>query len=175
MKDECAATFLIKKIQDDTEDAYVTEVENAEAMNDQNSCRDFLAMMTKHFMKSKGETYCSFQEKHKAACTMLSLLKQDYSHRKLKAYSMPLVGFLLLEEAVEEANDPTIKNLFVEAYKDKETFIKNVETSGDKTDKMMERQLLKNKVIRNNSEAENDYYEKVLNAVREYVEGKDPI
>ena len=162
-----------KKTSDDTEDAYEAEVENAEAMNDLNACHDFLAMMTKHFLKTNGQSRCNFQEKHKAACSLLGELREDYSHRKLKAYSLPIVSYLLFEEAVKEANDDTTTRLFVEAFKDLETLVNKVVLSCDKTDKMMEKHMIRKQDPNNDLrllQVDDLDHEEVLNEVLLFVE-----
>ena len=164
--------------KDQTEDVYETEVDHAEAMEEPVACRNFLAKMTQHFVKPKGGS-CNFQDKHKEACEMLSGLKDNYNCRKIKTYAMPIAACLLIDEEVKKENDDDTTSLFVEVYKDKETFIKKVEESCTKTDELLEKHLVhkgeKKPHIENETDENIVNHEEVLNEVLEYVQGKTAI
>ena len=126
-----------KKIDLDIEDAYDSEAEHADAMDDNQLCRDFLAKMTSKFLKNKNKK-SNFQQKHQAACGIISEMKSAYGSRKVKCYALPLCCFLMLEEEVEELEDREIEQLFVEVYKDRASFIETLLECLEKTDKLLE-------------------------------------
>ena len=180
-KDENGRVYyhvLSKRINDDTEDAYDAEVEHSRAMQDPRSCRDFLAKMTKNFQKEPDEDCSNFQEKHKAACGQIGHLKPEYTQRKLKCYSLSLASYLLIEEAVENENDAATDELFVEVFKDRATFLKNVVDSLDRTDEVMEN--LVKKSSRKDKDVEtlgrpSHEYNEILNKVLDMTENMTEI
>ena len=78
-----------KKIDLDIEDAYDSEAEHADAMDDNQLCRDFLAKMTSKFLKNKNKK-SNFQQKHQAACGIISEMKSAYGSRKVKCYAQSI-------------------------------------------------------------------------------------
>lgn len=138
-----------KRIEEDVEEAYDAEAEHSDVMEDNVLCRNFLAKMTAKFLKNRGEK-SKFQEKHQAACGILSEKKTEYGNRKLKCYAMALCSFLLIEEEVEELGDKDIEKMFVEVYKDRTTFIDNLLWCFEKTDRLVENHV-KRKLVNHDS------------------------
>lgn len=66
----------------------------------------------------------------------------NYGTRKLASYAQPVAYFLLLEKAVEESQSERCKQLWVQAVKDRQTFISNymveLKSSQAEIDKMMD-------------------------------------
>ena len=82
------------------------------------------------------------QETHKEAMRILVGEGVRYGSRKLTSYAQPVAYFLLLEKAVEESQYERIQKLWVQAVKDRQTFLLNyiseLESSQAEIDKMMD-------------------------------------
>lgn len=142
-KDDEGRTFVQiydKRINDDIEEAYEAEADHADVMEDNILCRDFLARMTPMFLKNKGQR-SGFQEKHQAACGILTDKKPGWGNRKIKSYALPLTTFLMIEEVVEDSEDREIEKMFVEVYKDRATFIDNLVDCYNKTDELLDKHI----------------------------------
>ena len=82
------------------------------------------------------------QETHKEAMRILVGEGVDYGTRKLASYAQPVAYFLLLEKAVEESQSERCQQLWVQAVKDRQTFLLNymaeLKSSQAEIDKMMD-------------------------------------
>ena len=144
-------------INEDTEEAYESETLHAEAMDDPEGARDFLAELAPKFViKDPATGLTPFHDKHKAATGLLAELKPEYGHRKVKSYSLPLAVFLTAEDIVTEKNDDALTERHVEVFKDRETFIRNLLIELEKTDKKLDQIVKKTPKSTQINEPENE-------------------
>ena len=98
--------------------------------------RDYLASMSRHFIRENGEKYTTFQEKKTEACLLLEHRRPHWRKRKAKSSSQFLSMFYLLEKDIVDSNDDVAKSLFVEAFNSREAFIEDLMLEFDKTDRV---------------------------------------
>ena len=95
--------------------------------------RDFLAEMSGDFVNNGSET-SNFQEFLKEACLILSEYFPHWRKRKLKNSSITLAQFLMVEKYVDKSVKEIHKQLYVESFGDRETFIRSLVEELKKTD-----------------------------------------
>lgn len=84
----------------------------------------------------------TFKEAHKEAMRVLKTAGVTYGPRKLASYSQALTYFILIEKEVEETGNEKTIQLWVQAFKDRETFVsqylKELESTDSEILRMME-------------------------------------
>ena len=110
--------------------------EHVNQMSNTDMPRDYLASMSRHFLRGDGEKFTMFQEKKTEACLLLEQRRPHWRKRKSKSSSQFLSMFYLLEKDVMESNDDVAKSLFVEAFNSREAFIEDLMLEFDETDRV---------------------------------------
>ena len=98
--------------------------------------RDFLASMTRHFLREDGEKFTTFQKFQTEACLLLEQRRQHWRKRKAKSASQFLSMFYLIEKEVVESQDDVAQSLFVEAFHSREAYVESVMEEFDEIDKI---------------------------------------
>ena len=83
--------------------------EHVNQMSNTDMPRDYLASMSRHFLRGDGEKFTMFQEKKTEACLLLEQRRPHWRKRKSKSSSQFLSMFYLLEKDVIESNDDVAK------------------------------------------------------------------
>ena len=120
--------------------------EHVNSMSNTDMPRDFLASLSKHFFRQDGEKYTVFQQFQTEACLVLENRRPHWRKRKAKSSSQFISMFYLLEKEVNESNDDIAKQLFVEIFNSRESYIESVMLEFDDTDKI-EKQMLSGKTF----------------------------
>ena len=130
---------LYEKVNDSQclEDIYDEKTAFKVAMNDAGLPRDFLAKVSSRFCQGPG-LKSEFQICHKTALLLLAQIKPEYDNRKLECYALTLAMFLIIEKEVQEANNETVTQLFVDVFKDRENFMDSLRLEMDKVDILLE-------------------------------------
>ena len=131
----------------DFDEQFEHKVEHQEAMKSKGAPHDYHAAFgAKNFQQEPGERSI-WQESHKEAMRILRSEGVTYGARKLASYAQALAYFILTERAVEEADDPRCHQLWVQAVKDRQTFLSNylreLESTNEEVRKMMEAPICK--------------------------------
>ena len=103
----------------DEEDMGENCVQNFDHCNEMNSIflpRDFLASLTRYFIRSEKEELSFFQEAQREACELIAIKRPHWGKRKTKSAALFISIFFLVEKDVSECGDPIIKELFVEVF-----------------------------------------------------------
>ena len=94
--------------------------------NEMSNClmpRDFLAKLTRYFIRSDHDQLSFFQEAQREACEIMSSRRPHWRKRKSKSAALFISIFLLIEKEVAECEDSISKELFVEAFSGRDIFI----------------------------------------------------
>ena len=110
--------------------------EHVNQMTNTDMPRDFLASLSKHFFREKGEKFTTFQKLQTEACLLLEQRRPHWRKRKAKSASQFLSMFYIVEKEVTESEDEVAKRLFVEAFHSREAYIESVMEEFDETDKL---------------------------------------
>ena len=110
--------------------------EHVNEMSNTDMPRDFLASLSKHFLRTENEKFTSFQRLQTEACLLIEQRRPHWRKRKAMSSSQLVSMFYILEKEVLDSNDEVAKNLFVEAFHSREAYIEAVMTEFDETDKL---------------------------------------
>ena len=92
-------------------------------MSSNNMPRDFLAKLTRYFIREENESLSFFQKAQLEACEIMSCRRPHWGKRKAKSASLFLSIFFLIEKEVAESGDPISKELFVEIFLSRDAYI----------------------------------------------------
>ena len=92
-------------------------------MSSNNMPRDFLARLTRYFIREENESLSFFQKAQLEACEIMSCRRPHWGKRKAKSASLFLSIFFLIEKEVAESGDSISKELFVEIFLSRDAFI----------------------------------------------------
>ena len=139
--------FPAIKDDQDFDDAFDHQVEHQEAMKSKGAPHDFHAAFgANNFKKEPGER-SHWQDAHKEAMRVLRGEGVTYGSRKLASYSQAIAYFLLLEQAVENSSSPRCHQLWVQAVKDRRTFIDHYMAELESTDMEIARMMDQSKCL----------------------------
>ena len=110
--------------------------EHVNQMSNTEMPRDFLASMTRHFLRGPGEKYTTFQKYQTEACLLLEQRRPHWRKRKTNSASQFLSMFYLIEQEVIESNDDVVKSLFVEGFNSREAYVESLMEEFDETDRI---------------------------------------
>ena len=110
--------------------------EHVNNMSNTDMPRDYLASMSRHFLREDGKKFTTFQEKKTEACLLLEQRRPHWRKRKSKSSSQFLSMFYLLEKDVTDSNDDVAKSLFVEAFNSREAFVEDLMLEFDEVDRV---------------------------------------
>ena len=110
--------------------------EHVNQMSNTEMPRDFLASMTRHFLRGPGEKYTTFQKYQTEACLLLEQRRPHWRKRKTNSASQFLSMFYLIEQDVIESNDDVVKSLFVEGFNSREAYVESLMEEFDETDRI---------------------------------------
>ena len=85
--------------------------------------RDFLAALTRHFIRVSDTELSFFQEAHREASEIMSKQRPHYRKRKAKSSSLFISIYFLIEKEVDDSCDEAVEKLFVEAFGNRDTYI----------------------------------------------------
>ena len=85
--------------------------------------RDFLAGLTKYFIKDDGQHLTYFQEAQLEACEVFAHRRPLWRKRKSKSSALWLSMFSLVEKEVEECEDELCKEMYVEIFNSRDDYI----------------------------------------------------
>ena len=103
--------------------------------------RDFLASLSKHFFRTDGEKYSSFQKFQTEACLVVEHRRPHWRKRKTISSSNLLTMFYILEKEVIDSDDEVAKQLFVEIFNSREAYTESVMKEFDETDKLEKKMM----------------------------------
>ena len=98
--------------------------------------RDFLAKLTRYFIREEGQQLSFFQEAQREACEIMNKRRPHWRKRKSKSASLFLSIFFLLEKEVCEANDEILKEIFVEIFDSRDAYIEVLMKALDRVDEV---------------------------------------
>ena len=98
--------------------------------------RDFLASMSRHFLRENGEKFTTFQKFQTEACLLLEQRRPHWRKRKAKSASQFLSMYYLVEQEVMESKDEVAQSLFVEAFHSREAYVESLMEEFDETDRL---------------------------------------
>ena len=98
--------------------------------------RDFLAKLTRYFIREEGQQLSFFQEAQREACEIMNTRRPHWRKRKSKSASLFLSMFFLLEKEVSEANDDISKEIFVEIFDSRDKYIEVLMKALDRVDEV---------------------------------------
>ena len=99
---------------------------NFDHCNEMSNClmpRDFLAKLTRYFIRSDCDQLSFFQEVQREACEIMSSRRPHWRKKKSKSAALFISIFLLIEKEAAECDDSISKELFVEAFSGRDVFI----------------------------------------------------
>ena len=85
--------------------------------------RDFLAALTRHFIRVSDTELSFFQEAHREASEIMSKQRPHYRKRKAKSSSLFISIYFLIEKEVGDSCDEAVEKLFVEAFGNRDYYI----------------------------------------------------
>ena len=109
--------------EQDMEENYDSVAEHISAMRSSDMPRDFLARLTRWFIPVGPGQLSSYQEFHKEGSILLKSRFAAWGPRKVKSNAHFFAVFRMIEEEVRESKDTVLEQLFVEIWKDRETFV----------------------------------------------------
>ena len=138
---------------------YSMKVKHTNAMASTLLPRDYCAFFKRHFLyNSQDELETEYQNMHLAACELLAEQKPGYDPRRLEALAHPIAIVMLIQKDVEEYGLDHITRLFVDTFKDRQSFLNAYVAELDKADDVIEEMSRfygrKTSVV---DEEENDY------------------
>ena len=98
--------------------------------------RDFLAKLTGYFVRDSDDTLTFFQKAHLEACEIMSSRRPHWRKRKSKSAALFISTFFLIEKEVEESEDSLEKELFVEIFNNRDTYIDVLMAAMDRIDEI---------------------------------------
>ena len=98
--------------------------------------RDFLASMSRHFLRENGEKFTTFQKFQTEACLLLEQRRPHWRKRKTKSASQFLSMYYLVEKEVMESEDEVAQSLFVEAFHSREAYVESIMEEFDETGRL---------------------------------------
>ena len=98
--------------------------------------RDFLAKLTRYFIRSENEQLSFFQEAQREACEIMAVRRSHWRKRKSKSAALFISIFFLIEKEVAECDDPISKELFVESFSSRDDFIDILMNALDRVDEV---------------------------------------
>ena len=98
--------------------------------------RDFLAKLTRYFIRSENEQLSFFQEAQREACEIMAVRRPHWRKRKSKSAALLISIFFLIEKEVAECDDPISKELFVESFSSRDDFIDILMNALDRVDEV---------------------------------------
>ena len=90
----------------------------------------------KYFVRGDGESLTFFQEAHREACEIMAHRRPHWGKRKVKSGSLYISIFFLIEREVALSNNPVCKQMFVEIYHRRDSYIESVMNALNKTDEV---------------------------------------
>ena len=121
------------------EDMTVNCAENFDHCNEMNTNympRDFLAALTRYFLRMEFESTSFFQDAQLEACQVIASRRPHWRKRKSKSAAIFLSMFFLVEKEALESNDPTILDLFREVFHDRDSYIETLMKMFDRIDEI---------------------------------------
>ena len=115
--------------------------DHVNSMTNTDMPRDFLASLSKHFFRTDGEKYSSFQKFQTEACLVVEQRRPHWRKRKTISSSNLLTMFYILEKEVIDSEDQVAKQLFVEIFHSREAYTDSVMKEFDETDKLEKRMM----------------------------------
>ena len=120
-------------------DHYSKKVKHTNAMASTSLPRDFCAFFKRHFVyETEEDLETEYQNMHLAACELLAECKPEYDPRRLEALAHPLAFVMLLQKDVEEEGCENTTRLFIDAFKDRKSFLEGYLVELDKADNVIE-------------------------------------
>ena len=98
--------------------------------------RDFLAKLTRYFIRVEGESMSFFQDAQREACEIMVHWRPHWRKRKSKSGALFISVFFLIEKEVAESEDEISKELFVEAFGCRDDFIDILMKAMDRVDEV---------------------------------------
>ena len=98
--------------------------------------RDFLAKLTRYFIRLEGESMSFFQDAQREACEIMVHWRPHWRKRKSKSGALFISVFFLIEKEVAESEDEISKELFVEAFGCRDDFIDILMKAMDRVDEV---------------------------------------
>lgn len=98
--------------------------------------RDFLARLTRYFVRVEKEQFSFFQEAQREACEIMAARRPHWRKRKSKSASLFISIFFLIEKEVAESKDEISKELFVEAFDSRDNYIEVLMKALDRVDEV---------------------------------------
>ena len=111
--------------KEDMGDNMANLIEHVKSMNSAEMPRDYFAQITHNFIPGD-DGYSTFQKLHMESCMELAEMFPDVSKRKINGNALPLTMFKINSKEVEVSQNVVAKQMFVEAFKDKEQFLNNL-------------------------------------------------
>ena len=109
--------------EEDMEDNYDSVAEHVQAMRSSDMPRDFLSRLVRWFIPVGHGSLVPYQDFHKEGSIILKSLFTAWGPRKLKSNAHLFAAYKMIESEVKESGDPVCEQLFVEIFKDHETFV----------------------------------------------------
>ena len=126
-------------MRNEEEDVGENSDQNFDHCNEMNNIlmpRDFLASLVRYFIRGESGEYSFFQEAQREACEIIALKRSHWGKRKIKSAALFLSIFFLIEKEVAECGESYIKQLFVEIFLSRDSYIEMFNVAMDRIDEV---------------------------------------